>query len=65
LIEVPFGKTLREIVLNIGGGVLKDDGSIDLKVSRLYRSVVHPVVVSLVTTSISALILILLKKWGP
>jgi NADH-quinone oxidoreductase subunit F len=29
LIEVPFGKTLREIVLNIGGGVLKDDGSID------------------------------------
>jgi NADH-quinone oxidoreductase subunit F len=29
LIEVPFGKTLREVVLNIGGGVLKDDGTID------------------------------------
>jgi NADH-quinone oxidoreductase subunit F len=29
LIEVPFGKTLREIVLNIGGGVLKDDNTID------------------------------------
>ncbi|WP_310599667.1 NADH-ubiquinone oxidoreductase-F iron-sulfur binding region domain-containing protein [Desulfobulbus sp.] len=29
LIEVPFGTTLREIVHNIGGGVTKDDGSID------------------------------------
>jgi NADH-quinone oxidoreductase subunit F len=29
LIEVPFGKTLREVVLNIGGGVLRDDGTID------------------------------------
>jgi NADH-quinone oxidoreductase subunit F len=29
LIEVPFGATLREIVYNIGGGVTRDDGSID------------------------------------
>jgi len=29
LIEVPFGSTLREIVYNIGGGVTKDDGTID------------------------------------
>lgn len=29
LIEVPFGTTLREIVHNIGGGVTKNDGSID------------------------------------
>jgi NADH-quinone oxidoreductase subunit F len=29
LIEVPFGTTLREIVHNIGGGVTKDDGSLD------------------------------------
>lgn len=29
LIEVPFGTTLREIVYNIGGGVTRDDGSID------------------------------------
>lgn len=29
LIEVPFGKTLREVVLNIGGGVLTDEGTID------------------------------------
>jgi NADH-quinone oxidoreductase subunit F len=31
LIEVPFGKTLREVVLDIGGGVLNDDGTIDPK----------------------------------
>jgi NADH-quinone oxidoreductase subunit F len=29
LIEVPFGSTLREIIFNIGGGVLDDDGNID------------------------------------
>ena len=29
LIEVPFGTTLREIVYNIGGGITRDDGSID------------------------------------
>lgn len=29
LIEVPFGTTLREIVLNIGGGVTNDKGEID------------------------------------
>ena len=29
LIEVPFGITLREIIFNIGGGVLNDDGNID------------------------------------
>jgi len=29
LIEVPFGTTLREVVLNIGGGVTNDDGTID------------------------------------
>ena len=29
LIEVPFGSTLREIVFNIGGGVTRDDGTID------------------------------------
>ena len=29
LIEVPFGATLRQIVLEIGGGITKDDGSID------------------------------------
>ena len=28
LIEVPFGATLREIVFNIGGGVINDDGSL-------------------------------------
>ncbi len=28
LIEVPFGTTLREIIYNIGGGVLKADGSV-------------------------------------
>jgi NADH-quinone oxidoreductase subunit F len=27
LIEVPFGTTLREVVLNIGGGITYDDGS--------------------------------------
>ncbi len=27
LIEVPFGTTLREIVVDIGGGVINDDGS--------------------------------------
>jgi NADH-quinone oxidoreductase subunit F len=27
LIEVPFGTTLREIVLNIGGGITDDDGN--------------------------------------
>ncbi len=26
LIEVPFGTTLREVVMNIGGGVIDDDG---------------------------------------
>lgn len=29
LIEVPFGTTLREVVLNIGGGVTGKDGTID------------------------------------
>ncbi|MGN0904648.1 MAG: NADH-ubiquinone oxidoreductase-F iron-sulfur binding region domain-containing protein [Alphaproteobacteria bacterium] len=29
LIEVPFGTTLREIIFNIGGGVLNDKGEID------------------------------------
>ena len=29
LIEVPFGTTLREVVLNIGGGVTNDKGKID------------------------------------
>jgi NADH-quinone oxidoreductase subunit F len=29
LIEVPFGTTLREIIFNIGGGVLDDSGNID------------------------------------
>jgi len=29
LVEVPFGTTLREIVLNIGGGVTNDKGKID------------------------------------
>jgi NADH-quinone oxidoreductase subunit F len=29
LIEVPFGSTLREVVLNIGGGVTNDKGKID------------------------------------
>ncbi len=29
LIEVPFGSTLREIVLNIGGGVTNDQGVVD------------------------------------
>lgn len=29
LIEVPFGTTLREIVFDIGGGVLNDDGEVD------------------------------------
>jgi len=29
LIEVPFGTTLREVVLNIGGGVTDDAGAID------------------------------------
>lgn len=29
LIEVPFGTTLREVVLNIGGGVTDDRGNID------------------------------------
>lgn len=28
LIEVPFGTTLREIVINIGGGVTQEDGTI-------------------------------------
>ncbi|MPM24875.1 hypothetical protein SDC9_71363 [bioreactor metagenome] len=27
LIEVPFGTTLREIIVNIGGGVINDDGT--------------------------------------
>jgi NADH-quinone oxidoreductase subunit F len=31
LIEVPFGTTLREVVLNIGGGVVNDDGKIEKK----------------------------------
>lgn len=31
LIEVPFGATLREVVLNIGGGVTDDRGFIDEK----------------------------------
>ncbi|MDR0927412.1 MAG: 4Fe-4S binding protein [Ignavibacteria bacterium] len=30
LIEVPFGTTLREIVENIGGGVLTEDGKVDM-----------------------------------
>jgi NADH-quinone oxidoreductase subunit F len=29
LIEVPFGTTLKEVVLNIGGGVTDDNGKID------------------------------------
>ena len=29
LIEVPFGSTLREVVLNIGGGVTNDAGKVD------------------------------------
>ena len=29
LVEVPFGTTLREIIENIGGGVLKENGKID------------------------------------
>ena len=29
LIEVPFGTTLREIVFDIGGGVLNEDGEVD------------------------------------
>ncbi len=29
LIEVPFGTTIREIVFNIGGGVINDNGEID------------------------------------
>jgi len=29
LVEVPFGTTLREIIENIGGGVLTEDGKID------------------------------------
>ena len=29
LIEVPFGTTLREIIFNIGGGVLNSKGKID------------------------------------
>jgi NADH-quinone oxidoreductase subunit F len=29
LIEVPFGTTLREVVLNVGGGVTNDKGKID------------------------------------
>ena len=29
LIEVPFGATLREVVLNIGGGITNDKGKID------------------------------------
>jgi NADH-quinone oxidoreductase subunit F len=29
LVEVPFGTTLREVVLNIGGGVISDSGKID------------------------------------
>jgi NADH-quinone oxidoreductase subunit F len=29
LIEVPFGTTLREVVLNIGGGITATDGTID------------------------------------
>jgi len=29
LIEVPFGSTLREVVLNIGGGITNDKGKID------------------------------------
>ena len=29
LIEVPFGATLRQIVVEIGGGITRDDGSID------------------------------------
>lgn len=29
LIEVPFGTTLREVVLNIGGGVTNDEGVVD------------------------------------
>jgi NADH-quinone oxidoreductase subunit F len=31
LIEVPFGTTLREIVLNVGGGVTGEDGRMDRK----------------------------------
>jgi NADH-quinone oxidoreductase subunit F len=31
LIEVPFGTTLREVVLNIGGGIVAGDGKIDPK----------------------------------
>jgi NADH-quinone oxidoreductase subunit F len=31
LIEVPFGTTLREVVLRIGGGVVDDNGKIDRK----------------------------------
>jgi len=31
LIEVPFGTTLREIVFNIGGGVMDNDGKISSK----------------------------------
>ncbi len=31
LIEVPFGTTLREIVFNIGGGVIDNDGKISSK----------------------------------
>jgi NADH-quinone oxidoreductase subunit F len=31
LIEVPFGTTLREIVFNIGGGVVDDNGKISKK----------------------------------
>ena len=31
LIEVPFGTTLREIIFNIGGGVLNSKGKIDNK----------------------------------
>jgi NADH-quinone oxidoreductase subunit F len=29
LVEVPFGTPLRDVVLKVGGGVTKDDGSID------------------------------------
>ena len=29
LIEVPFGATLRQIVVEIGGGITRDDGTID------------------------------------
>ena len=29
LIEVPFGTTLREIIFDIGGGVLNEDGEVD------------------------------------